>query len=149
MIQQETRLKVADNSGAKELGVIRVLGGTRARYARVGDIVTCSVKDASPTGNVKKKAVVRAVRLAGTTVTNATLHNQDFISQRDIRIGDTVFIRKKPCKLYTSPCIKKRNGKVCRRYAVLYRKGGNTVFGKKLGIALSLMGCAVIVSAAR
>ena len=46
MIQQETRLKVADNSGAKELGVIRVLGGTRARYARVGDIVTCSVKDA-------------------------------------------------------------------------------------------------------
>ena len=61
MIQQETRLKVADNSGAKELGVIRVLGGTRARYAHVGDIVTCSVKDASPTGNVKKKAVVRAV----------------------------------------------------------------------------------------
>ena len=61
MIQQETRLKVADNSGAKELGVIRVLGGTRARYARVGDIVTCSVKEASPTGNVKKKAVVRAV----------------------------------------------------------------------------------------
>ena len=61
MIQQETRLKVADNSGAKELGVIRVLGGTRARYAHVGDIVTCSVKEASPTGNVKKKAVVRAV----------------------------------------------------------------------------------------
>lgn len=61
MIQQETRLKVADNSGAKELGVIRVLGGTRARYARVGDIVTCSVKDASPTGSVKKKAVVKAV----------------------------------------------------------------------------------------
>ena len=50
MIQQETRLHVADNSGAKELGVIRVLGGTRARYARVGDIVTASVKDASPTG---------------------------------------------------------------------------------------------------
>ena len=61
MIQQETRLAVADNSGAKELGVIRVLGGTRARYARVGDIVTASVKDASPTGNIKKKAVVRAV----------------------------------------------------------------------------------------
>ena len=57
MIQQETRLHVADNSGAKELGVIRVLGGTRARYARVGDIVTASVKEASPTGNVKKKAV--------------------------------------------------------------------------------------------
>ncbi len=61
MIQQESRLKVADNSGAKELGVIRVLGGTRARYARVGDIVTCSVKEATPNGNVKKKAIVRAV----------------------------------------------------------------------------------------
>ncbi|MBR2994044.1 50S ribosomal protein L14 [Candidatus Saccharibacteria bacterium] len=61
MIQQESRLKVADNSGAKELGVIRVLGGTRARYARVGDIVTCSVKEAAPNGNIKKKAVVRAV----------------------------------------------------------------------------------------
>ena len=61
MIQQETRLHVADNSGAKELGVIRVLGGTRARYAHVGDIVTASVKDASPTGNIKKKAVVKAV----------------------------------------------------------------------------------------
>ena len=61
MIQQETRLKVADNSGAKELGVIRVLGGTRARYARVGDVITASVKDASPTGQVKKKTIVRAV----------------------------------------------------------------------------------------
>ena len=61
MIQQESRLKVADNSGAKALGVIRVLGGTRARYARVGDIVTCSVKEAAPNGNVKKKAIVRAV----------------------------------------------------------------------------------------
>ena len=61
MIQQETRLKVADNSGAKELGVIRVLGGTGARYARVGDIVTCSVKDAAPNGQIKKKAVVKAV----------------------------------------------------------------------------------------
>ena len=61
MIQKESRLKVADNSGAKELGVISVLGGTRARYARVGDIVTCSVKEASPTGSVKKKTIVKAV----------------------------------------------------------------------------------------
>ena len=61
MIQQESRLKVADNSGAKELGVIRVLGGTRARYAHVGDVVTCSVKEATPNGSVKKKAIVRAV----------------------------------------------------------------------------------------
>ena len=65
MIQQETRLKVADNSGAKELGVIRVLGGTRARYAHVGDIVTCSVKEASPTGKVKKNVANRAHKLTG------------------------------------------------------------------------------------
>lgn len=61
MIQQESRLKVADNSGAKEILCIRVLGGTGRRYARVGDIIVASVKDANPTGNVKKKSVVRAV----------------------------------------------------------------------------------------
>ena len=61
MIQQESRLVVCDNSGAKEILCIRVLGGTRRRYARVGDIITASVKQASPTGNVKKKSVVRAV----------------------------------------------------------------------------------------
>ena len=61
MIQQETRLKVADNSGAKEVLCIRVLGGTRRRYAYVGDVIVCSVKDANPTGNVKMKSVVKAV----------------------------------------------------------------------------------------
>jgi large subunit ribosomal protein L14 len=61
MIQQESRLKVADNSGAKEILCIRVLGGTRRRYARVGDIIVATVKDAAPTGQVKKKSVVRAV----------------------------------------------------------------------------------------
>jgi len=61
MIQQESRLKVADNSGAKEILCIKVLGGTRRRYAQVGDIIVASVKDASPTGNIKKKAVVKAV----------------------------------------------------------------------------------------
>lgn len=61
MIAQESRLTVCDNSGAKEILCIRVLGGTRKRYARVGDIIVASVKDASPTGNVKKKSVVRAV----------------------------------------------------------------------------------------
>ncbi len=61
MIQQETRLKVTDNSGAKEILCIKVLGGSRRRYARVGDIITASVKEASPTGNVKKKSVVKAV----------------------------------------------------------------------------------------
>jgi large subunit ribosomal protein L14 len=61
MIQQETRLGVCDNSGAKELLCIRVLGGTRRRYARVGDVIVGTVKQATPNGAVKKKTVVRAV----------------------------------------------------------------------------------------
>lgn len=61
MIQQESRLKVADNSGAKEVLCIRVLGGTRRRYASVGDKIVVSVKDAAPGGNVKKKQVSKAV----------------------------------------------------------------------------------------
>ena len=61
MIQQESRVKVCDNSGAKELLCIRVLGGSGRRYARVGDVIVASVKDAAPSGNVKKKTVVRAV----------------------------------------------------------------------------------------
>ncbi len=61
MIQQETRLDVADNSGAKEVMCIRVLGGTRRRYARVGDIIIVSVKDAIPRAKVKKGDVARAV----------------------------------------------------------------------------------------
>jgi large subunit ribosomal protein L14 len=61
MIQQESRLKVADNSGAKEVLCIRVLGGTKRRYAHVGDVIVCSVKDANPTGNVKRKSVQKAV----------------------------------------------------------------------------------------
>ena len=61
MIQQETRLKITDNSGAKEILCIRVLGGSGRRYARVGDVITASVKQASPTGAVKRKSVVKAV----------------------------------------------------------------------------------------
>jgi large subunit ribosomal protein L14 len=61
MIQQESRLLVCDNSGAKEILCIRVLGGTRRRYARVGDVIVATVKEANPSGNVKKKSVVRAV----------------------------------------------------------------------------------------
>ena len=61
MIQQETRLNICDNSGAKQIQCIRVLGGSRRRYARVGDIIVASVKQASSTGQVKKKQVVRAV----------------------------------------------------------------------------------------
>jgi large subunit ribosomal protein L14 len=61
MIQQESRLKVADNSGAKSILCIRVLGGTGRRYAHIGDVIVASVKDANPSGNVKKKTVVKAV----------------------------------------------------------------------------------------
>lgn len=61
MIQQESRLVIADNSGAKEVLVIKVLGGTRRRYANIGDIVTVTVKKASPNGTVKKGDVVKAV----------------------------------------------------------------------------------------
>ena len=61
MIQTESRLRVADNSGARELLVIRVLGGTNKKYAKIGDEVVCSVKSATPGGVVKKGDVLRAV----------------------------------------------------------------------------------------
>jgi len=61
MIQQQTYLKVADNTGAKELMCIRVLGGTGRRYANIGDVIVCSVKKAAPGGVVKKGDVVKAV----------------------------------------------------------------------------------------
>ena len=61
MIQQESRMKVADNTGAKELLCIRVLGGTGRRYANIGDVVVCAVKKAAPGGMVKKGDVVKAV----------------------------------------------------------------------------------------
>lgn len=66
MIQQESRLVVCDNSGAKEILCIRVLGGTRRRYARVGDVIVATVKDAAPQGNVKKKSVIKAVVVRST-----------------------------------------------------------------------------------
>ncbi|NGX27001.1 MAG: 50S ribosomal protein L14 [Chlamydiae bacterium] len=61
MIQQESDLKVADNSGAKRVRCFKVLGGSKRRYAGVGDIIICSVKEASPDGSVKKGEVVRCV----------------------------------------------------------------------------------------
>ena len=61
MIQQESRLQVADNTGAKELLCIRVMGGSTRRYARIGDVIVASVKDATPGGVVKKGEVVKAV----------------------------------------------------------------------------------------
>ena len=67
MIQTETRLKVADNSGAKELLCIRILGGTGRKYANIGDVVVCAVKDATPGGVVKKGDVVKAVIVRSST----------------------------------------------------------------------------------
>jgi large subunit ribosomal protein L14 len=61
MIQQETRLAVADNTGAKEVMCIKVLGGTRRRFATIGDIIVCSVKSVIPGSEIKKKSIVRAV----------------------------------------------------------------------------------------
>ena len=89
MIQQESRLKVCDNSGAKELLCIRVLGGTGRRYARVGDVIVASVKDAAPNGNVKKKSVVRAVVVR----TKSTIRRKDgstivFDDNAAVIIGD-------------------------------------------------------------
>jgi large subunit ribosomal protein L14 len=61
MIQQETRLAVADNTGAKEVMCIKVLGGSRRRFAGIGDVIVCSVKSVIPGSDIKKKSVVRAV----------------------------------------------------------------------------------------
>ncbi len=61
MIQQESRIKVADNTGARELLVIHVIGGSKRRYGRVGDIVVATVKSATPQGSVKKSEIVKAV----------------------------------------------------------------------------------------
>lgn len=66
MIQQESQLEVADNSGAKRVKCIKVRGGSRRRYAQVGDIIVCSVKDAEPAGQVKKGDVVLAVIVRST-----------------------------------------------------------------------------------
>lgn len=67
MIQMQTRLKVADNTGAKEIMCIRVLGGTRRKYANIGDVIVASVKKANPGGTVKKGEVVRCVVVRSAT----------------------------------------------------------------------------------
>lgn len=78
MIQQESRLSVADNSGAKEVLCIRVLGGTKRRYASIGDKIIVSVKDALPSGNVKKGQVSAAVVVR---------------TKKEVRRGDGSYIR--------------------------------------------------------
>ena len=98
MIQSETYLKVADNTGAKEIKCIRVLGGTRRKYANIGDVVVASVRKAAPNGTVKKGEVVKAVivrsvkgtrRVDGTYVRfdeNAAVLIKDDNSPRGTRI---------------------------------------------------------------
>lgn len=61
MVQLESRLKVADNTGAREIAVINITGGSSRRYGRIGDVVTCAVKSATPQGSVKKSEIVKAV----------------------------------------------------------------------------------------
>lgn len=89
MIQQESRLTVCDNSGAREILCIRVLGGTRHRYANVGDVIVATVKQAAPNGTVKKKSVVKAVVVR----TRNTIHRKDgstikFDDNAAVVIGD-------------------------------------------------------------
>ena len=89
MIQQESRLVVCDNSGAKEILCIRVLGGTRRRYAGVGDVIVATVKQANPGGTVKKKSVVKAVVVR----TKKQIHRKDgsticFDDNAAVIIGD-------------------------------------------------------------
>lgn len=86
MIQQESRLKVCDNSGAKEVLCIRVLGATRRRYARVGDIFVATVKEADPHGNTKKKSVVKCV----------VVRTRDMICRKD---GSTIKFDDNACVL--------------------------------------------------
>lgn len=94
MIQQETRLVVCDNSGAKEILCIRVLGGSRKRYAHVGDIIVATVKQANPSGAVKKKSVVKAVIVR----TRNQLHRKDgstikFDDNAAVIVGDDKQLR--------------------------------------------------------
>ena len=86
MIQVESRLRVADNTGAREILTIRVMGGSKRRYASVGDVIVATVKQATPNGTVKKGEVVKAVIVR----TSATLHAHD--ERNDAHIGDTVRI---------------------------------------------------------
>ena len=90
MIQQETRLKVADNSGAKEILCFKILGGSRRRYASLGDLIVVTVKNAIPGGAVKKGDVTRAVVVR---------------TRKEVRRNDGSYIRfdDNACLLYTSP----------------------------------------------
>ena len=88
MLQQESRLAVADNSGAREVLCIRVLGGTKKRYAGIGDVIVVTVKDATPGGNVKKGAVVKdSVIFADTVISSLATVNYSILDE-EVVIGE-------------------------------------------------------------
>ena len=89
MLQQESRLKVADNTGAKEVLTIRVLGGTKRRYASIGDKIVVTVKDATPNGSVKKGTVSTAVVVR---TKKEVRRAEDMFVQNDISFIDTSHI---------------------------------------------------------
>lgn len=118
MIQQESRLKVTDNSGAKEVLCIRVLGGTGRRYARVGDIIVCSVKDASPTGGVKKKSVQKAV----------VVRTRDQIRRKD---GSTIVFDDNACVIIGDD----KNPKATRVFGPVPRELRDMGYAKIISLA--------------
>lgn len=118
MLQQESRMKVTDNSGAKEALIIRVLGGTKRRYARVGDIVVVTIKQASPTGNVKKKTVQKAV----------VVRTRDQIHRKD---GSTIAFDDNACVIINDD----KNPKATRVFGPVPRELRDLGYSKIISLA--------------
>ena len=118
MLQQESRMKVTDNSGAKEALIIRVLGGTRRRYARVGDIVVVTIKDAQPGGNVKKKTVQKAV----------IVRTRDQIQRKD---GSTISFDDNACVIINDD----KNPKATRVFGPVPRELRDLGYAKIISLA--------------
>lgn len=118
MLQQESRMKVTDNSGAKEALVIRVLGGTRRRYARVGDIVVVTIKEAQPNGNVKKKTVQKAV----------VVRTRDQIQRKD---GSTICFDDNACVIINDD----KNPKATRVFGPVPRELRDLGYAKIISLA--------------
>lgn len=118
MLQQESRMKVTDNSGAKEVLVIRVLGGTRRRYARVGDVVVVTVKDAAPNGNVKKKTIQKAV----------VVRTRDQIQRKD---GSTIAFDDNACVIINDD----KNPKATRVFGPVPRELRDMGYNKIISLA--------------
>ncbi len=118
MLQQESRMKVTDNSGAKEALIIRVLGGTRRRYARVGDIVVVTIKEAQPNGNVKKKTVQKAV----------VVRTRDQIQRKD---GSTICFDDNACVIINDD----KNPKATRVFGPVPRELRDLGYAKIISLA--------------